>query len=523
MPNRLRYHIWYSTRQRITTSVLVAVLLTGGTLIAIDQANDPEDRSCAPGVERPAGSEECVGVSSNGYDFSVPELKEVVQAIDRENDTLEKDSYATVALMLPFTSTDMGKRTKILHEMQGAYLQQYRANHESNGELPKIRLVLANTGKNDAHWAPVVERLGNMTDAPDRLRAVSGVATSSTQIKEAVAELTARKGIAVVGTTITADDIANGAKGKDPYPGLARVSPTNRDEARALAHFGKVRPDKALLVQDTVTGDRYTDTLKTAFADLLKGAPYEPQLFTSPDDPTEEGTTPNTFRQITHLICDTSADTVYFAGRHTQLRQFINALGARGCRDRAFTVLTGDEGSYLGGDRKLNRAALSSTSKVTVRYAALAHPGAWADASKAPKTGGSPAAYKSFTDLLARAEKPGGIGPIGATSLNDGQAIVAYDALALAVHGIRQAKGAGEKLVPEPAEVADQWTRVKGSLRVEGASGWICLDNHGNPHNKAVPVVELARDGSQRFVEVAWPEGKAPSKTCLPPGGGAGS
>ncbi|HET6856053.1 MAG TPA: hypothetical protein VFH94_03025 [Streptomyces sp.] len=519
MRNRLRYHVWYSTRQRITTSALVAVLLTGGALIAVDQANDPEDRSCAPGVERPMGSEECVGVSGDGFDFAVPELKEVIAAIDRENDTLEKDSYATVALMLPFTSTDKGMRTKILHETQGAYLQQYRANHESNGEQPKIRLVLANTGKNNAHWEPTVERLGAMTDAPDRLRAVSGVATSSTPVKKAVAELTARKGIAVVGTTITADDIANGIKGKDPFPGLARVSPTNRDEARALADFGKVKPAKALLVQDTVTGDYYTDTLRAAFAGLLKGAPYEPQLFTSPDDPTEEGTTPNTFRQITHLICDTRADTVYFAGRHTQLRQFINALGARGCQERAFTVLTGDEGSYLGGDKKLNRSALSS--KVTVRYAALAHPDAWADASKAPKTGGSPAAYENFTDLLARAGKPGGIGPIGATSLNDGQAIVAYDALALAVHGIRQATGEGGELVPEPAEVAGQWPRVKGSLRVEGASGWICLDNHGNPHNKAVSIVQLAPDGSQRFVEVAWPEGEPPSETCLPPSGDA--
>jgi hypothetical protein len=51
-------------------------------------------------------------------------------------------------------------------------------------------------------------------------------------------------------------------------------------------------------------------------------------LFTSPKDPTDEGTTPNTFQQITHLICDTDAETVFFAGRHTQLRQFINALGA---------------------------------------------------------------------------------------------------------------------------------------------------------------------------------------------------
>lgn len=51
-----------------------------------------------------------------------------------------------------------------------------------------------------------------------------------------------------------------------------------------------------------------------------------------------------------------------------------------------------------------------------------------------------------------------------------------------------------------------------------GASGWICLDNHGNPYNKAVPVVELAPDAPhQRFAALAWPEGKPPDARCLPP------
>jgi hypothetical protein len=51
---------------------------------------------------------------------------------------------------------------------------------------------------------------------------------------------------------------------------------------------------------------------------------------------------------------------------------------------------------------------------------------------------------------------------------------------------------------------------------VRGASGWICLDNHGNPYNKAVPVVELTRD-KPRFVQIAWPEGKPPAGECMPP------
>ncbi|MCT4356378.1 hypothetical protein M5362_24940 [Streptomyces sp. Je 1-79] len=509
MVGPLRYRLWYTTRQKILTSAVALVVLGSLAGYAVDRVTTPEDRSCAAGVERPQGSTECIGVNGDGFDFGVPSLTVITGRIRDENRALKADEYATVALLLPITSTDSGMREKVLHEIQGAFARQYRANHESNSETPKIRLVLANTGKGNAHWRTTVERLKTMTGGSDRLRAVSGVATSSTEVREAVTALTGA-GIAVVGTTITADDIANGpGTGNNRYPGLARVSPTNGDEAKALAHFGKVEGSKALLVQDTRTGDHYTDTLKAAFSASLKGAPHEPQLFTSPADPTEEGTTANTFRQITHLICDTRAETVFFAGRHTQLRQFINALGARGCAERPFTILTGDEGSYLGADRKLNRAALKA--KLTVRYASLAHPDAWkpAPGRPVPGTGGSTAAYETFLADIAKAAKQ----PV---PLADGQAIVAYDAMATAVHAIRQATPQGVQY-PELADVVTQWPQVKGSLRVDGASGWICLDNFGNPYNKAVPIVELAQDGSQRFVQIAWPEGRAPAKDCLPP------
>lgn len=517
MRNPLRYRLWWTTRQKIVTSVVVGALLVGTGWYGIGRLTAPEDRSCAPGVDRPQGSEECVGVSGDGYDFGQSQLTDVAAAIGRENATLKAGQYATVALLLPLTSTDASMKTKVLHELQGAFAAQYRANHHANGQVPQIRVVLANTGSNSLLWRPVVERLRAMTGAPDRLRAVSGVAISSTQAKEAVGELTGA-GIPVVGSTITADDIANGPAG-DPYPGLARVSPTNSDEARALASFGEVKADKALLVQDTRSGDHYTDTLKSAFSTLLKGSRYEPELFTSRKDPYDEGTTANTFEQITHLICDTDADTVFFAGRHVQLRQFVNALGARGCQSRGFTVLTGDEGSYLGDDRKLDRDALRR--KVTVRYASLAHPDAWPPvaAGKKKPTGGSAEDYRAFTTLLAEVGKApaGPIGPTAHDDLTDGQVIIAHDAMTLAVTAVRRATTDGKRL-PDLADVGGQWPRVKGSLRVRGASGWICLDNHGNPYNKAVPVVELAPDPPhQRFAALAWPEGKPPAEQCLPP------
>ncbi|MFG3011499.1 ABC transporter substrate-binding protein [Streptomyces cinerochromogenes] len=505
----IREGVWEIPLRRYT-ALLVAAALVAGLVFAV-RVLLHEDRSCGPGVARPEGSDECVGVATGPYDFGQPRLRDVVGAIGRENDRLKPGSYVTVAVLLPYTSTSPTSLNDIRHQLQGAYLAQYQANHDSNGERPQIRLVLANPGATGAYWRRTVDQLTAMTTSGDRLRAVAGIGQSTNAGKLAVTELT-RHRIPVVGSSITADDLANGQRGKDPFPGLARVAPTNTDEARALASFAKVTAGRALLVYDK-PGDPYTRTLQQSFATLIKGSPYEPQPFTPPGDRTEEGTTANTFRQITHLVCDTSreTDTILFAGRHTQLRQFINALGGRGCQDRKFTLLTGDEASYLTHEKDLDRGTLRHN--LSVRYTSLAHPDTWLRATE--RTGGSAADFTALRRLLTDADRAP-VGPIGTASLDDGQLIIGYDALRLAVHGIREAVPSGGS-VPALADVGLQWPQVKGSLRVNGASGWICLDVHGNPYDKAVPVVELTPEGGSHFVRIAWPEGKPPGKECLPP------
>ncbi|MFG2142828.1 ABC transporter substrate-binding protein [Streptomyces sp. NPDC048696] len=500
---------WRTLLRRALSSALTLVLAFGAAYAVWDKTHT--DRSC-PAGERPKGSKECIGVAGDGYDFDVPQLHQVTAAISRENDSLKPGSYVTVALLQPFTAQDAATRTSTVEQAQGAYLSQYKANRQSNDQSPKIRLVLANVGANTAHWDITVRRLKGMTGAPDQLRAVAGVAFSNAPTQAAVTQLT-QAGIPVVGSTMTADSLANARTGPPRYPGLARVSPTNQDEARALIDFGRPDAKKAVLVKDTRTTDEYTDTLGTAFSRFLAGSPYEPGLFTSPPDPADDGTTANTFQQITHLLCDSDADTVFFAGRHPQLRQFVNALGERGCQQRAFTVTTGDEGALLSADPKFDKGALKR--KVSVRYAALAHPDAWTGGPGTPATGGSPTAYRTFADLVTQARRPD-VGPIGPLSLLDGEAIAAYDSLESAVTAIRQAT-VKDQTMPLIADVATQWPLMKGSLRVEGASGWICLGNEGNPYDKAVPVVELNPDGTPHLLRVAWPEGRPPQPSCLPP------
>ncbi len=98
------------------------------------------------------------------------QFADTVRAIHRENARLAPGSYVTVALLEPFTATDADNLGDVLHELQGAYLAQYQANHDTTDLKPKIRLVLANPGSTGAYWQHTVDQLAGMTGGSDRLR-----------------------------------------------------------------------------------------------------------------------------------------------------------------------------------------------------------------------------------------------------------------------------------------------------------------------------------------------------------------
>ncbi|MEU1281379.1 hypothetical protein [Streptomyces sp. NPDC005805] len=495
------------TKAAVLTAVLI-VLGAAGWVTAVLLRPDP---ACARGVEErgPEGRRECTGVTDGGFAFA-ENLKAVSARIKAENDRVAGEPHVSVAVMLPMAPAQPFEQEKTLHEVQGAYLAQYRANHHSNSKKPAIRLLLANPGRNHEHWRAVSEQLGAMSESREHnLRAVIGFDVSTATTQEAIAHLTRERGIPVVGGPITADDSGNSAERPDAYPGLARVVPTTTDQARALSHFNKgIDPKHTLVVEDIRTGDSYVDALKRAFAARTAGSPRAPEQYRAPEEFHEEGTTANAFDQMVDTICTSSAKVVYFAGRPVQLRQFVNELGNRGCTEKKYTVITGSGASTLSSDKLLDWDAFRKG--VTLQYASVAHPDAWTSPG-APATGGSAAAYRTLADLAGSKE----VGDIGEVELTDSRTITFYDAGLTAITAIRMRDDA-DPVVPDLGRIRDAWLRLHGMGKVEGASGWICLDNYGNPYNKAVSVVELSPDapGRIRFVGLAWPTGRPTSADC---------
>ncbi|SFC25350.1 ABC transporter substrate-binding protein [Streptomyces aidingensis] len=511
-------HRWFRLGRGVQTLLLAGLVLAVAVilLVLVDRLTDD---SCAPGVVERDG--ECVGVTDGSFVFS-PHLERVSARIERENDEVRASGqeYVTVALMIPMTLSGEVGREQILKEVQGAFLAQYRANHQDNDAGPLIRLVLANPGRDSAHWERVTEQLiGMAADDSDRLRAVTGFNISQRPAGDILTRLTGA-GVPVVAGPLTADNLGNTAEDPEAFPGMVKIVPDNGDQAAALASFQQAAEGEGdgepLLVYDARAGDHYNSTLYEIFGGELAGAAaYEPMKFTSSGITDTTGVAAQ-FRLMIPRICNLpdTVNTLYFAGRPTHLRQFVNELGEQPCR--RFTVISASGASTLATDTELNWDVLGKG--ITVRYSALAHPDAWP--ATADPVGGEHDAMETLKTLAAEHAAR-----IGTTDLEDSRAIVMYDAVWTAVEGIRLAAAAGAVAVPSAAEVAAVWAQMSQGYGVSGASGWICLNNHGNAHNKAVAVVSLDPDnpGRLRFDGLAWPQGAPPGTDCTIPNRAAAS
>ncbi|MEV5978147.1 amino acid ABC transporter substrate-binding protein [Streptomyces sp. NPDC052114] len=483
--------------------------------------------SCASGVEKHGG--ECIGVNGTGYDFGTPEISAVARAIAEENEKFVGDKpHVTVAMMLPLQPDIAAERAQLRSEIQGAYLAQYRANREEN--TPLLRLVLANPGDAYGQQARVVDQLGEMAgDKHDNLRAVTGFNLSLDATEKAITRLTKDLHIPVLASRVSADELANPEKGggKDPYPGLARIIPTNRQQADALASFhGRLKDAQTVLVRDERPHDIYNDSLAKAFSRDEDGPPGpKDQTFESPSI-TDVGDTGNDFTLIAQNICQSSARYVYFAGRPVHLRLFALKLADVQCSGKKYTVISGSGSATLNrymkdGDWAKLRGGDGKEPAITVQYAAPGHPDAWdrelsgKDAKERPAHLTEP--QRELRELRALVDE-GSAGAIGPVRLEDSRTMLVHDGVLTIAKAVLLSNAKTEGTVPPLKRVSDMWQRLEAVNRVPGTSGWICLTNAGNAYDKPVAVVQLnPTTRGLEFVGIGWPKGRPQPDDCRVP------
>ncbi|WPB88950.1 ABC transporter substrate-binding protein [Streptomyces malaysiensis] len=477
--------------RRVVIGVIVVAVLAVAVPLTVDWIQERRAR-CGDGVVKMGDDHECVGVTDGSFIFA-DHLKSVEDKIKKENDLLAEhgEKYVSVAYMTSFTLTDDDSNSEesVRHELEGAYLAQYRHNRGDRSSSPKIKLLIANMGSVAAHWEHTVDELIDRKTSHDKLVAVTGLGPSDESNLTALKRLS-RNGLALVASTMTTTRI------EDPEGRFVRVSPTNVDEAYAAsAYLKKQKVRTAVVVQDDARKNYYAKTLGDAFTDVFQDAKgHELVADRMTYDSSVRKTWQNELQYMSGQLCDQKPEAVFFAGRGKHLTRFLDAIANRPCQDREFMVITGDDTTNLTADDLAHAAETG----VRVLYTGLAHPDMWQKDRD------------SVSRLSARHFQPGG-------SLakwfpddqhQDGQAIMAHDAVLTAAQGIRMAAlgdVTGES-------VARMFHQMNSGQRVPGASGFLSFQDNGNPRDKVIPILHLNAKGRSELVEVSQPRGEPPAK-----------
>ncbi len=487
----------------------LAALLVLAVAVPAGRYAVEEAGQCGEGVREVSGGE-CVGVTDGAFAFG--NTRALSRKILAENRKVEKSGEPSVAVAyveaMSGGSGDRGAETT-LQALGGAYLAQRSLNAEG-ATLPKVRLLLANTGSGDRHWETVVEQL-TAERRRERLVAVAGLGQSNDRTKAAVRRLR-EAGLPMVGATVAADGLSSSKAG------FYRVSFPNRDQTGAAARWMKEQQKKhpghrVQIVRDGNEEDAYNTSLYRDFkaAALRERLKVDDEVvpYRSGDD-AGGSPTGNALSLAADRVCDGDPpDVVFFAGRGRELRRFIEAAGEGGRRCRT-TVISGSSalGVYFDTKGKRHRAELQRLrsrwqhGELTVYYTAYAHPKV-----SAKVYGGEDAG--PFADFARDYRRHVG-GP--ASALNSGQAMMGHDATYTIGKAARTAVDVYGTRRVTPRMVLAMLEQTNGRSRVRGVSGEIAFDpDTGEPVGRPLALVELLRPPASgsgekyRFVEALTP------------------
>ncbi|MFM9373070.1 ABC transporter substrate-binding protein [Streptomyces sp. Da 82-17] len=522
-PTAARSRWWYARWGLLAAAVLAygVYFFAGDTWGTRAYAFD----RCAEGVWEAGPDDECVGVTDGefSYDDSLDDITAKIRAANQDVEDSKK-RWVTVAYVHPFTIGAGDKDDNAaLQELEGAYAAQDELNNRQ-GIVPRIKLLIANTGADGKQWEPVEELLSELKeDREHPLVAVTGFGPSYKATRHLVDALR-EAGLPMVAATSTADDLAS------KEPGFFRVNNPNEQQASAIVRHlrdaqRKAKPGayKVAMIKDRNTGEAYSRSLSEGFEEQAQrqGLRLEPLGLSY-----EAGAPalPNAFGSIAERVCQHRPDAVYFAGRGRELRRFITAMSVTG-RQCGVTVFTGDDAVSIYADGMESEEKLAELTKawkvsnVEVSFTALAHPDMWTGDGKGYPKGADPfpAFAERYRELTGR----------GADKLDDGQVIAVYDAMLAVGKAVRevwtpepsdksaQGKGGSGAELPWPPKeppalaVRQMLLQVGKGKEVGGLSGLIQFGEDGNPVAKELPLVDLLPSGEFRFNKLEKPLGPA--------------
>ncbi|MGW1678181.1 ABC transporter substrate-binding protein [Saccharopolyspora sp. NPDC002376] len=490
-------------RHKIISALLVVVLVAGGLAWW-----RPWER-CGAGMS--SAEDQCVGLNLDMNPFtSDPTMNALQQRIAQRNAEIAGDDYITVVVlnnMTPDPDSDSAALLNVRHGVMGAIAAQDRVNTTSvvGSQRPLVKLLLANYGT-DARWqSEAVQAILDHRNE-QHIVAVIGLGQSLEGTRAAASTLSANK-VAVISALASADNMNRDPITNDFIERFYRITPTNVDAANAaVLYLRDINAQKVMLVRDNNSSDIYSRTLGDSFKQAYQARyghdmPSE-ATFTSPSeapvDVTRDTLLQPQFANVYGRMCLEKPDLIYFAGRGADLKAFLRAVGEGGsCSLPEVDLLTSDDASSLLGRQLPDMPG----TKVNVFYTSVATADMWKNTDQTDNQTN----YQAFANAFASQDLD--------DDLRDGYAMAHHDALLLAVGAARLVNRVQENNML----VADLINNAYACGHpLPGATGKIAFspDSHGNPIDKALPIMQLKPDGSIEQKSLTWTNGRPFDESC---------
>ncbi|WBB62306.1 hypothetical protein O7599_07185 [Streptomyces sp. WMMC500] len=529
--------------EKAILAVLTGAALIVAGLLGWDRLSG--DDPCGDGLVESANGEECVGVAdataespafepdADGPDQRIAGLvRKVAQENRRVQDQWEEsegthqESYVQVALMLPFNSSKSSAMTPevVEHSLAGVLTAQIEANR--NGSV-NYQLLLTNVGRHLSQWRPAVDALAELptvkepveTDTP--LIGAIGLPNSEQDTQDLADALSAADIPAVSGVLSSPEISADK---------LFKAAPSNSESVAALAAYLDDHPGErrgkpsGFLVWDSRTEDNYVTNTQENMRDQF-GEEYELENrnrnFVGSQGDDYRGA-PHRFSSAVRGICRLEADTVFYAGRDSDLPHLITQLSDEPeCDDfdAEIRILRVATGLPQGLTEDQVRADMAEARVVTVGASAT-------DAPSWRAGDGSGERFATFADGFAK------VSGLPGEALDDGYAIMHHDAFVVVARATESALedvrppggGRGSDRLPSRLDVYNTITNMKVATGadschdcVRGASGEFGFDLERDnwPVCKPVPVIEYPRpeggDPLRPYRTFQGPDGTCPA------------
>ncbi|MFW6692375.1 hypothetical protein [Streptomyces sp. MAR4 CNX-425] len=498
------------------------------------------DGPCGDGLVESADGEECVGVADAtagspafepGADGPDERIADLVRKIAEENEKVgelwegRQEPYVRVAVLLPFNASESSAMTPevVQNSLAGVLTAQLHANRDHG---LNYQLLLSNIGRDLSQWRPAVEALDALTvhEAPTEedspLVGVIGLPNSEKDTEDAAVAL-ARADIPAVSGVLSSPEISADT--------LFKAAPSNTESVAALSGYLDENPGahpgepSGFLVWDSREEDGYVANTRENMRRVF-GEEYglENRQASFVGRMGDYAGAPRRFSPAARGICRLEADTVFYAGRDSDLPYLITQLSDEpDCDDfdaeiRILRVATGlPEGLT---DRRV-REDMAEARVVTVGASATDAP-SWRAGE------GSGERFATFAEGFGKASGLPG------EALNDGYAIMHHDAFVVVSRATdtaltdleESAGGGGSNRLPSKLDVYNTITNmrvVRGPDGchdcVPGASGQFGFDVEKDnwPVCKPVPIIEYPRpEGADRprlYRTFQGPNGKCPA------------